>query len=596
MASERIDRKSLRRLRCIEKDNVSIVHAPSSVGPLSLTFGDAIRKQAKERPDALFIQSHHQQKSLTYSQANDRSDDLARGLAAQGVKKGDRVAIMAGNEIEYIEVFLACTKLGTPCALINYAYSEQELHSVLASINVSVLIMVPAFDRYDYRQWIPRFKERIRCLQHIVLLHGSRSDMDHGHAMDYEWLVSSGARHEMDYDLDLERVAQTLSDLEVINLQFTSGSTGLPKASALTHRGLLHCAKNIGDTMYLTPSDRICLPVPLFHSFGIVIGVTTALVHGASVVLCDNKFNVKATLESIGRYKCTGLYGVTTMFIAEMNYPDFAAYDLSTLRFAILSGSAVPEALVRKVWASIGITQTHTNWGMTEAGSIVTMTRDTDTLHQRMYTSGRLFPGFSAKIVDPATNLVVPRGERGEIVLRGPGIQTNYFSNPSKTAEAHVKSPEDGLEWFHTGDQGIIDDQGFFTITGRIKDMIIRGGENISPVEIEARLAAHPAVAQSSVIGVPDEKYGEQICAFLEPRAESVLPSDDEVRAWVRQTLAHFKAPRYLVWLGTHSKFRAWPKTGTGKLRKPDLRRIAQSILSEASAPPDDRGTLSSRL
>lgn len=271
------------------------------------------------------------------------------------------------------------------------------------------------------------------------------------------------------------------------------------------------------------------------------------------------------------------------MFVAEMAHPNFSTYDLSTLRFAILAGSAVPETLMRKVWSAFGIMQTHTNWGLTESSSIVTMTRDTDTLHQRTITSGSLFPGFSGKIVDPATGLAMPRGQRGEIVLRGNGVQACYYGNDSKTAEAHRKSEEDGLEWFHTGDEGYFDDEGYFIITGRIKDMIIRGGENIAPLEIEERLVAHPSVAQASVIGVPDEKYGEQICAFLEMSQEGNVPrpSDQELRAWVRETLAQFKQPKFCIWLGSHAEFEAWPKTASGKLRKPDLRVIARKILGE---------------
>lgn len=581
MAAVCLDRNGYHQLSRLASSNASIVHGPYWRGARDLTFGNTLRQQAEERPDEFFVHSHHQQKSLTYAQTHVRSDNLAKGLIGLGTRKGDRVAVMAGNEIEYIEIFLACSKIGALCTLVNYAYSEPELHSVLSSIGVSVLLMVPRFDRYDYGQWVPRLKQNLPALENIILV---QSDQQYsGETLDYEDIIQSGS-HSSQNLLDIEA---TLDCRDVINLQFTSGSTGMPKASALTHRGLLHCARNIGETMYLEAPDRICLPVPLFHSFGIVIGVATALVAGASVVLCDRVFNIEATLESVERYKCTGIYGVTTMFVSEMNHPKFSSYDLSSLRFAIVSGSAAPEPLTRKIWSAFGMTQTHTNWGMTEAGSIVTMTRDTDTMHQRTLTSGRLFPGFSAKVVDPGTNMVVPRGSRGEIVLRGPGVQEEYFSNPPKTSEAHVVSVEDGLEWFHTGDEGLIDANGFFVITGRIKDMIIRGGENISPVEIEARLAAHPAIVQSAVIGVPDEKYGEQICAFVEAEPGAQIPTQDEITSWVRQKLAHFKAPKFVIWLGSHPKFRVWLKTGTGKLRKPDLRLIAGEILAHREGTKD---------
>ncbi|KAH8662440.1 hypothetical protein BX600DRAFT_382422 [Xylariales sp. PMI_506] len=566
----------------------SIVHGPAQPRAIEKTFGCLLREQTNLRPSSLLVASDHQQKSLTYKEANARSDDLARGLASLQAKTGDRIAILMGNETEYVESFFACTKLGAPIVLANYAYSEQELNSVLSSCGTSILIMVPGFDRYDYRGWLPNLRKNIPSLKHIIMVQGDASTKKY--SLDYEDVIKRGKS----YNLDLVALDAGLSPRDTMNLQFTSGSTGLPKASALTHTGIYNAGRFIGNTMYLKAGDRICLPVPLFHSFGLIIGVATAAAHGASIVLPDNKFNIKATLACIPKYKCTGLYGVTTMFVAEMADPDFQKYDLSTLRFAILAGSAVPETLMRKVWAAFGITQTHTNWGLTETSSIATMTRDTDTIHQRTISSGSLFPGFSARIVDPQTGLGVARGEKGEIVMRGQGVQNCYYGNEKKTAEAHQVLPEDGLEWFFTGDEGYIDDDGYFIITGRIKDMIIRGGENIAPLEIEERLVAHPTVAQAAVIGVPDAKYGEQICAFIE-RSEviaSSTPTDEELRAWVRETLARFKQPKYIIWVGSHPDIGEWPKTGSGKIRKPDLRLIAARILKqqlEAQEAPQAR-------
>jgi acyl-CoA synthetase (AMP-forming)/AMP-acid ligase II len=559
----------------VSKRNGSIVHGPAQPMAIEKTFGVLLREQAKRAPSSLLVASEHQNKALTYLEADQRSDALARGLTGLGVRRGDRVAILAGNEIEYIEVFFACAKLGAMITLANYGYTEDELNSVLTSSGTSVLIMVPGFDKYNYKPWIPRLKTGIPCLRHVILLHGGEVPNDT--ALDYEHVVSAGSKT----DFDLLAVEATISSTDIVNLQFTSGSTGAPKASALTHRGIMNAGRFIGDTMYLKATDRICLPVPLFHSFGLIIGLATVSAHGASIILPDNKFNIEATLACIPKYKCTGLYGVTTMFVAEMAHPNFSTYDLCSLRFAILAGSAVPEALMRKVWAGFGITQTHTNWGLTESSSICTMTKDTDTIPQRTITSGRMFPGFSGKIVDPSSGVTVPRGERGEIVLRGYGIQNCYFANEKKTQEAHEVSSEDSLEWFKTGDEGYIDADGYFVITGRIKDMVIRGGENIAPLEIEERLASHVSVTQASVIGVPDEKYGEQICAFLESSEKVPLPTDDELRTWVTEKLAGFKRPKYIIWLGSHHEFEVWPKTASGKLRKPDLRIIAAKILSE---------------
>ncbi|KAL7970001.1 hypothetical protein HDV63DRAFT_50413 [Trichoderma sp. SZMC 28014] len=577
MANRKESRPGIKALSNLSKANLSILHGPSQPAPIHKTFGQLLREKAQSNPSSLLVASDHQQKSLSYAEANSRSDDLARGLASLGAKQGDRIAILMGNEIEYIETFFACTKLGAPVTLANYAYTEQELHSVLSSCGVSTLVMVPRFDRYDYRAWIPNLKKGIPSLQNIIVVNADKEPalvkLDY---TDYEDVILRGRNNT---SFDLLAPEANIHAKDVMNLQFTSGSTGLPKASALTHSGIYNAGRYIGSTMYLKSSDRICLPVPLFHSFGLIIGLAVATAYGASLILPASIFDVEATLACIPKYRCTGLYGVTTMFVAEMAHPRFNDYDLSSLRFAILSGSAVPEPLMRKVWSAFGITQTHTNWGLTEASSIVTMTRDTDSMAQRTVTSGRLFPGFSARIADPSTGQTVPRGQRGEIALRGNGIQAGYYGNPQRTAEAHRISPEDGLEWFHTGDEGYFDPDGFFVITGRIKDMIIRGGENISPLEIEERLVAHPAIAQASVIGVPDAKYGEQICAFVEPTAGTERPSNDELRAWVAETLAHFKRPRYVIWLGSHAAFQTWPKTASGKLRKPDLRLIAAEIM-----------------
>ncbi|UKZ66168.1 uncharacterized protein TrAtP1_007343 [Trichoderma atroviride] len=551
------------------KPSLSILHGPAQPAPIHKTFSRLLREKALSQPSSLLVASDHQQKSLSYAEADSRSDDLARGLAALGAKQGDRIAILMGNEIEYIETFFACTKLGAPVTLANYAYTEQELHSVLSSCGVSMLVMVPRFDRYDYRAWIPNLKRGIPSLQNIVVVNADKEPtlvkLDY---TDYEAVVLRGRSNT---SLDLLALEANIHARDVMNLQFTSGSTGLPKASALTHSGIYNAGRYIGSTMYLQPSDRICLPVPLFHSFGLIIGLAVATAYGASLILPASIFDAEATLACIPKYRCTGLYGVTTMFVAEMAHPRFGDFDLSSLRFAILSGSAVPEPLMRKVWAAFGITQTHTNWGLTEASSIVTMTRDTDSMAQR--TAKEAKSPSAATASRPATT-----------------------ETPNAPPRPIASPPEDGLEWFHTGDEGYFDPDGFFVITGRIKDMIIRGGENISPLEIEERLVAHPSIAQASVIGVPDAKYGEQICAFVEPTAGTQRPLDDELRAWVAETLAHFKRPRYIVWLGSHAAFQAWPKTASGKLRKPDLRLIAAEMMKGAVEEVREQEPVRARL
>ena len=574
MANGATDRDGKEAMNRLSQQGLSIAHGPSQPALMHKTLGRLLKEQAAQRPSASLVIVEHQQRSLTYAEADRRSDDLAKGLRELGVQKREPVAILMGNEIEYIEVTFACAKIGAYLTLVNYGYTEQELHSVLSTCRATTLILVPEFGRYSYKSWLPTLKTGIPSLKHIVVVLGDDQDAKAGVAYEDVINTGRGSTH------DLHAVEGKLGPRDIINLQFTSGSTGSPKASALTHFGITNAGRFIGNTMYLQSCDRICLPVPLFHAFGLVIGLVTATVYGASIALPSSEFEADAALACIAKHRCTCLYGVTTMFIAQMSLPAFASYDLSSLRVAVLAGSVVPEELLRRVWSAYGITQTHTNWGLTEASSICTMTRDTDSIHQRTITSGRLFPHFSAKIVDAVTGRAVRYGERGEIVLRGYGVQECYFRNEEKTAEAHRVSIEDSLEWFHTGDEGYIDADGFFVITGRLKDMIIRGGEKIAPNEIERRIAAHPAVAQVSVIGVPDEKYGEAVCAFLELSLEGKAPKphDEEIRAWVRETMARYKQPALIICLGSHSQFSSWPKTASGKIRKPDLRKLAARI------------------
>jgi acyl-CoA synthetase (AMP-forming)/AMP-acid ligase II len=288
----------------VSRRDASIVHGPAQPVAIEKTFGTLLREQAKATPSALLVASEHQGKALSYLEADKRSDDLARGLSRLGVKRGDRVAIMAGNEIEYVEVFFASAKLGAMITLANYGYTEDELSSVLTSCGASILVMVPAFDRYDYTKWIPNLKNNIPCLKHVVMMHGD--DRFSGHVVGYEDVIAAGSKS----DFDLLAVEKTISARDIVNLQFTSGSTGAPKASALTHRGIYNAGRFIGDTMYLKRNDRICLPVPLFHSFGLIIGLATVSAHGAAIVLPDNKFNIEATLACIPKYGCTGKFWV----------------------------------------------------------------------------------------------------------------------------------------------------------------------------------------------------------------------------------------------------------------------------------------------
>ncbi|KAJ9610807.1 hypothetical protein H2200_005584 [Cladophialophora chaetospira] len=427
-----------------------------------------------------------------------------------------------------------------------------------------VLFATLTTSRYNYGSALAELSDTIDSLEQIVILEDISSSqrllpLQPGY-LRYDEILERGSRNTIEID-NLER--RIKSDA-ILNLQFTSGSTGAPKAAALTHRGMLNSARYIGLQMSVSHQDKIVIPVPLFHAFGLVMGVCCALVQGATIVLPSEYFDAAATLQAVDRLQCTGLYGVTTMFIDEMSHRQFLKTKRSTLRFGIMAGSAMPEELLSRVMSTFPIPALFTNWGMTELSSVATMTTATDPVSKKMKTAGRLLPNFVAKIVEPDTGRVLPWGQRGEIVVSGFGVMHSYYGNPEQTRKTIQVHEEDLLpnqagadaqgrlrRWMHTGDEGYLDEEGYFVITGRIKDLIIRGGENISPLEIESRLYDHPAIKQAVVFGVPNERYGEAVAAMLELQdGREVRPSDQEIKAWVRASLSRYKVPVHIWWLG----------------------------------------------
>jgi acyl-CoA synthetase (AMP-forming)/AMP-acid ligase II len=398
------------------------------------------------------------------------------------------------------------------------------------------------------------------------------------------------------YSADRAALPQVpVSSHDMVNVQFTSGSTGLPKPVALSHYNIMNCGRNIWQQTRMTAEDVICLPVPLFHSFGMIVGISSSTVAGSALVLPHEIFNAEKTLQCIERYKCTAIYGVPTMFITEMAHAVFGKTDRSTIEFGIIAGAAMPPELLKRITSAFPLPRLYTCWGMTELSSFATMMHETDTFEKRTTTAGRLFPNFIAKVVQPNTGKVVPWGEKGELVVSGYGQMSEYLFHKNKTEEA-LRQHEEDLEldgvgalddgtlrtWMHTGDEGRLDPEGYFVITGRIKDLVIRGGENVAPMEIEDRIIEHEAITQAQVIGVPDDRYGEELGVFLELRQGSHRPSDGDIRAFVREKLARFKAPRYVWWLGQGKDGKIpdeWPKTASGKISKPDLRNIVKGLL-----------------
>lgn len=450
----------------------------------------------------------------------------------------------------------------------------------------------PGFARYDYTKVLQQAQSQVSALANVVILADvlgkhqvSSRDMKYH---DYETFLESKLSSQWTEDANI-------SPHDMVNVQFTSGSTGLPKSVSLSHYNIMNCGRNIWLQSRLTSEDRICCPVPLFHSFGMIVAISTSTVAGSSLVFPSELFDPAAALHCIERYKCAALYGVNTMFISEMSDKSFKKTNKSSLKFGIVAGSPMPPEFLRRVMKEFEIPRIYNCWGMTELSSFVTMMHETDPWEKRINTTGRLFPHFVLKIVQPNGSETVPWGERGEIVVSGYGQMSEYIDNKEKTEETLRYHKEDlnkggvgGLggrgsktlrPWMHTGDEGMLDEEGYLVFTGRIKDLIIRGGENIAPLEIEQRLNEMDSIAQASIVGVPDDKYGETVGAFLELKDGATKPADDVIKKWVRDELAYFKAPVHIWWLGDGAVPEEWPKTMSGKVSKPELRKLVEDLV-----------------
>ncbi|KAK3115785.1 hypothetical protein LTR53_004516 [Teratosphaeriaceae sp. CCFEE 6253] len=569
----------------------SIVYGPATPVPLTMTFSELLDHHVEVRGDQAAVISVPQGLTRSFQQLRDRSLQLARAMAKDGVGKGDLVAISLGSRVEYFETFFACTQLGAALVLLNYAYTDSEMLALLKTVQPKMMVASPGFAFYDNTETLPKLAAEVPSIKRFVVM----DDIDQKYRLSGP-LARSAAYEEYlrPYEastIPLPKVS--ISPHDMVNVQFTSGSTGLPKSVALSHYNIMNCGRYIWQQTRMTDQDRICLPVPLFHSFGMIVGISSSTVAGSCLVLPNEIFSAKKTLQTIERYKCTAVYGVPTMFVTEMALKEFDSIDRSTIKFGIIAGAAMPPELLRRITTVFPIPRLYTCWGMTELSSFATMMHETDPYEKRIKTAGRLFPNFVAKIVKPDTGEVLPWRERGEIVVSGYGQMSEYLHNKSKTEEA-LRYHEEDLEyggvgdlgegrlrrWMHTGDEGYLDPEGYFIISGRIKDLVIRGGENIAPMEIEDRLIEHAAIAQASIIGVPDDKYGEELGAFVELRDGVARPSDEELRDFVKEKLARFKAPRYFWWLGQDEPKvpDAWPKTASGKISKPDLRKLVDGL------------------
>jgi fatty-acyl-CoA synthase len=496
----------------------------------------------------------------TYRELAAEVNALALGLVSQGIGKGDRVGIWSPNRAEWTFLQYATAKIGAILVNINPAYRSHELEFVLNQAGIRLLVASDKFKTSDYPAMVDEVREKCPRLEHVVVLGGE----------GWQALMDAGWQGD---PAQLAHLQAGLSADDPINIQYTSGTTGFPKGATLSHHNILNNGYFVGELCTYTEYDKVCIPVPFYHCFGMVMGNLACTSHGSCMVIPAPAFDPKATLEAVAAEQCTSLYGVPTMFIAELNHPDFASFDLSSLRTGIMAGSPCPVEVMKQVIDRMGMSEVSICYGMTETSPVSTQTRSDDSIERRVSTVGRVGPHLEVKVVDPETGLTMPRGEPGELCTRGYSVMLGYWEQPDKTAEAI-----DAARWMHTGDLAIMDDDGYVNITGRIKDMVIRGGENLYPREIEEFLYTHPDVLDAQVIGVPDDKYGEELMAWVRMREGAEPLTAEKVREFCAGKLAHYKIPRYVHVVDE------FPMTVTGKVRKVEMREKSITLLGLENA------------
>ncbi len=524
-----------------------------TVGPtepplLIQTIGANLEATAAKFGDRDALIDVFQGRRWTYREFLDDVNEFARGLMAIGVQKGERVGIWAPNCSEWLILQYATAAMGAILVNINPAYRTHELEYVLKQSGITTLVSAPDFKTSDYVKMIEDVQESGGCpdLQRVIIL-GQQS-----------WNDVLVAAQQVSAQALAERL-DSLDPHEAINIQYTSGTTGFPKGATLSHINILNNGYFVGEACNYSELDRVCIPVPFYHCFGMVLGNLACTTHGAAIVIPAPGFDPVLTLEAVSQEKCTSLYGVPTMFIAEWALPNFADYDLSGLRTGIMAGSPCPAEMMKKLIAA-GVDEITICYGMTETSPVSAQTRTDDSLHHKVNTVGGVSPHLEIKVVDPATGEIVPRGTAGEFCTKGYSVMLGYWEDPEMTAEVI----RDG--WMHSGDLAVMDPDGYLRITGRIKDMVIRGGENIY-------LYTHPDIVDAQVVGVPDPKYGEELCAWIQVRPGAESLDAAKVREFATGKLAHYKIPRYVQIVNE------FPMTITGKIRKVEIRERATQDL-----------------
>lgn len=539
----------------------SYLHGVSDVPLLSVTVGDLLEETANKYPETDALVVSYQDVRWNYRELNRQADKMAAGLIALGLDLGDRVGVWAPNMAEWVVLQFATAKAGLILVNVNPAYRLSELEFALNQTGVKALITVPNFKTSDYLAMLSELMPE--------LLDSKPGMLKAKKGPSLRWVITLGedtSKGTVRYcdvmagatDDARQRVHSLSADLQFddpVNIQFTSGTTGLPKAAALTHHNIVNNAYFTGLQMRLSDRDRMCIPVPMYHCFGTVLGTLCCVAHGATMVFASAGFDAEATIQAVETERCTALHGVPTMFIAELDSPGFARRNLSSLRTGIIAGAPCPAELMKRIMHEMHMTEITIAYGMTETSPVSTRTSTTDPVVRRVETVGRVLPHIEIKVVDTDGH-ITPRGTSGELLTRGYCVMPKYWNDAEKTTAAI-----DETRWIASGDIAVVDDEGYFQIVGRFKDMLIRGGENIFPREIEDFLYTHPAVEQVEVIGAPDEKYGEEVCAWIKLR-EGHKATADDIRSFCEGKIAHFKIPRYVRFVDS------FPMTITGKVQK----------------------------
>jgi len=538
------------------------------------TIGEFLEKQVQKYPNKEFIVYPDRDLRFTYNEFNERVNLLAKGLLAIGLKKGDHLGIWATNVPDWLTFLFATAKIGVVLVTINTAYKSHELEYVMKQSDMKAIAIIDGFRDVDYirtiYQLVPELKSHER---------GNLKSRKFPHLKSVIYIGAAKHRgmyniHELMLlgkhipDSELEEVKKTLNNNDVINMQYTSGTTGFPKGVMLTHRNILNNGYYIGERQKFTEEDRLCLPVPLFHCFGIVLGVLAILTHAGTLVILE-EFDPLLVLAAVEKEKCTALYGVPTMFIAEFTHPMFDMFDLSSLRTGIMAGSPCPIEAMKRVINDMHMKEITIVYGLTEASPGITQSSVDDPIEKRVETVGKPLPHIEVKLVDPETGEEVGPGQIGEICCRGYNVMKGYYKMPEMTKEV---IDEDG--WLHSGDLAVMDEDGYYSIVGRIKDMIIRGGENIYPREIEEFLHTMPGIKDVQVVGIPDEKYGEIVEAFV-IKEENADIKEEDVRDYAIERIARYKVPKHVFFVDE------FPLTASGKVQKFKLREMAIKLLKK---------------